>query len=164
MPSTSDRQVTMSIDELAQHMSAELFVPELSATTKTEALEELTTAAVRGSAINDQSTILEMLRNREQLGSTALEKGVAFPHGRSLAVKSLTILVARSKAGVDFESEDGRPTHLFFLILAPPQDTGNYYLQALGKIAELVRKDEVCDGLMQVADFDALVQLLRESE
>jgi fructose-specific phosphotransferase system IIA component len=164
MPSTSDRQVTMSIDELVQHMSAGLFVPELKATTKTEALEELTAAAVRGSAINDQGTILEMLSNREQLGSTALEKGVAFPHGRSLAVKSLTVLVARSKAGVDFESEDGRPTHLFFLILAPPQDTGNYYLQALGKIAELVRKDEVCNGLMEVADFEALVQLLRESE
>jgi mannitol/fructose-specific phosphotransferase system IIA component (Ntr-type) len=104
-----------------------------------------------------------MLRNREQLGSTALEQGVAFPHGRSLAVKQLTILFARSKEGVDFESEDGKPTHLFFLILAPPQDTGNYYLQALGKIAELVRKPDVRDALMDVSDFDAMVGILKEA-
>ncbi len=154
----------MSIDELVQHMSASLFVPDLEATTKDEALIEMANALIQGSDINDRDTLLEMLRNREALGSTALEKGVAFPHGRSLAVKELTILVARSHTGVDFQSEDGNPTHLFFLIVAPPHDTGNYYLQALGKIAELVRQDEVCNGLMEVADFESMVSLLREAE
>jgi PTS system nitrogen regulatory IIA component len=153
----------MNIEELTQHMSPELFVGDLAATTKDEALEELTDAVVEGSQIKDKNTVLEMLRNREQLGSTALEKGIAFPHGRSLAVKDLTILVARSMKGVDFDSEDGKPTHLFFLLLAPPQDTGNYYLQALGKIAELVRTDSVCDALMKVEDFEGLRTLLVES-
>ena len=153
----------MTTDELVQHMSAERFVPDFSAASKDDALEKLTAAIVAGSDMSDHSTILQMLRNREQLGSTALSEGVAFPHGRSLAVKKLTILVARSKAGVDFESEDGKPTHLFFVILAPPQDTGNYYLQALGKIAELVRQDAVCNGLMEVEDFDALTTLLKEA-
>ena len=113
--------------------------------------------------MSDHATILQMLRNREQLGSTALSQGVAFPHGRSLAVKSLTILVARSKSGVDFDSEDGKLTHLFFVILAPPQDTGNYYLQALGKIAELVRKSEVTNGLMEAEDFDTVTTVLKEA-
>lgn len=153
----------MNIEELTQHMSPELFVGDLAATTKDQALEELTDAVVEGSQIKDKNTVLEMLRNREQLGSTALEKGIAFPHGRSLAVKDLTILVARSMKGVDFDSEDGKPTHLFFLLLAPPQDTGNYYLQALGKIAELVRTDSVCDALMEVEDFEGLRSLLVES-
>jgi fructose-specific phosphotransferase system IIA component len=153
----------MSIEELVEHMTAELFVPDFSAKNKAEALTRLTEAVVAGSEVNDHELVLNMLRNREQLGSTALEAGVAFPHGRSLAVKQLTILVARSKAGVDFESEDGKPTHLFFLILAPPQDTGNYYLQALGKIAELVRKTEVRDKLMEAADFDTMVGILKEA-
>jgi fructose-specific phosphotransferase system IIA component len=153
----------MKIDELIQQMSSELFIGDLKASNKNEALEELTDAVVAGSQIKDKNTVLEMLRNREQLGSTALEKGIAFPHGRSLAVKDLTILVARSMKGVSFDSEDGKPTHLFFLLLAPPQDTGNYYLQALGKIAELVRTDSVCDAMMEVADFDALTTLLLES-
>lgn len=153
----------MSIEELVEHMNASLFVGDFSARDKAEALEELTGAVVAGSDVNDRELVLNMLRNREQLGSTALEQGVAFPHGRSLAVKQLTILIARSKAGVDFESEDGKPTHLFFLILAPPQDTGNYYLQALGKIAELVRKDEVRGALMAAEDFDAMLGILKEA-
>lgn len=153
----------MNIDELIQHMSPELFVGDLKSTTKEDALEELTDAVIAGSQIKDKKTVLEMLRNREQLGSTALEKGIAFPHGRSLAVKELTILVARSMKGVAFDSEDGKPTHLFFLLLAPPQDTGNYYLQALGKIAELVRTDIVCNALMEVQNFDELRSLLTES-
>ncbi len=153
----------MKIDELINHMSPELFVGDLKATTKDEALEELTDAVVAGSQIKDKQTVLEMLRNRESLGSTALEKGIAFPHGRSLAVKELTILVARSMKGVAFDSEDGKPTHLFFLLLAPPQDTGNYYLQALGKIAELVRADSVCNAMMEVRNFEELSSLLRES-
>lgn len=153
----------MTIDELVRHMSAERFVPDFAAESKDDALRHLTDSVVAGSEVNDAPTILQMLRNREQLGSTALSKGVAFPHGRSLAVKKLTILVARSHEGVDFDSEDGKPTHLFFLILAPPQDTGNYYLQALGKIAELVRRDEVCSGLMEAEDFDTLTTVLREA-
>jgi fructose-specific phosphotransferase system IIA component len=153
----------MSIEELVEHMSAELFVADFSAKNKSEALTRLTEAVVAGSDVNDHELVLNMLKNREQLGSTALEEGVAFPHGRSLAVKQLTILCARSKNGVDFESEDGKPTKLFFLILAPPQDTGNYYLQALGKIAELVRKTDIRGALMDAEDFDAMVGILKEA-
>lgn len=153
----------MSIEELVEHMSAELFVADFSAKNKSETLTRLTEAVVAGSDVNDHELILNMLKNREQLGSTALEEGVAFPHGRSLAVKQLTILFARSKNGVDFESEDGKPTHLFFLILAPPQDTGNYYLQALGKIAELVRKTDIRGALMDAEDFDAMIGILKEA-
>ena len=153
----------MSIEELVEHMSADLFVGDFAGKNKSDALTHLTEAVVAGSEVNDRSLVLNMLRNREQLGSTALEQGVAFPHGRSLAVKQLTILFARSKQGVDFESEDGKPTHLFFLILAPPQDTGNYYLQALGKIAELVRKPDVRDALMDVENFEAMVGILKEA-
>jgi len=145
-------------------MSPDRFLPALSASTKDEVLTQLTDAVVAGSSIKDHALLLDMLRNREQLGSTALEKGVAFPHGRSLAVSQLTILIARSADGVDFESEDGKPTHLFFLLLAPPQDSGNFYLQALGKIAELVRKDEVRAQLLEAADFESFTQVLRESD
>jgi PTS system nitrogen regulatory IIA component len=153
----------MSIEELVEHMNAKLFVGDFAAKDKNEALSRLTDAVVEGSDVNDHDLVLNMLRNREQLGSTALEQGVAFPHGRSLAVKQLTILFARSQKGVDFASEDGKPTHLFFLILAPPQDTGNYYLQALGKIAELVRKDSVRKALMEAEDFASMVGILEEA-
>jgi PTS system nitrogen regulatory IIA component len=72
--------------------------------------------------IKDRGLILEMLLNRESLGSTAIGKGVAFPHGRTLAVRDLSIVYGRSVAGIDFDSVDKKPTHVFFLIIAPPQD------------------------------------------
>ncbi|HEX9640532.1 MAG TPA: PTS sugar transporter subunit IIA [Candidatus Krumholzibacteria bacterium] len=152
----------MTVDELLAHMGPELFVSELKSKNKSDLLEELTDRAVAGSGIRDREIVLEMLRNREQLGSTALERGVAFPHGRSLAVPRLTIVAGRSSGGVDFEGEDGKLTHLFFLILAPPQDPGNNYLQALGKIAGLLRDEAVKDRLMAAADFDGFAQILRE--
>jgi len=151
----------MTIDELLAHMGPALFVPSLDAKTKPEVLEQLTDAAIAGSEINDRELVLGLLQSREQLGSTALERGVAFPHGRSLAVQKLTIVAARSEKGIDFESEDGKPTHLFFLILAPPHDTGNLYLQALGKIAGLLKDEGVKDQLMSCGDYDSFIEILK---
>ena len=153
----------MTVDELLAHMGPELFVSELKSKNKNDLLEELTDCAVAGSGIRDREIVLGMLRNREQLGSTALEKGVAFPHGRSLAVPRLTIVVGRSTKGVDFDSAEGKPTHLFFLILAPPQDPGNNYLQALGKIAGLLRDETVKDRLMAAGDFERFAEIFQES-
>ena len=127
------------------------------------ALELIAQAAAPMIPGSDADHLLASLIDRETKTPTSTPEGVAFPHGRSLAVKQLTILFARCKDGVDFESEDGKPTKLFFLILAPPQDTGNYYLQALGKIAELVRKTDVREALMDAADFDAMVGILKEA-
>lgn len=154
----------MTIDELLAHMGPSLFVSDLAATKKDAALAELTDSVVAGSQIKDRQLILDMLTNRERLGSTALQRGVAFPHGRSLAVSKLTVLAARSATGVDFESEDGKPTQLFFVILAPPQDAGNLYLQALGKIADLVQDGGVVSALMEAADWDAFARILREAK
>jgi mannitol/fructose-specific phosphotransferase system IIA component (Ntr-type) len=90
----------MTVDELIAQMGPELFVSELKSKDKNAVLEELTDTAIAGSGIRDREIVLEMLRNREQLGSTALEKGVAFPHGRSLAVARLAIVVGRSSGRI----------------------------------------------------------------
>jgi PTS system nitrogen regulatory IIA component len=153
----------MNIEKLTQHMDPALWVGDLNAKTKDEALQRLTEALVASGRVKDRGVILEMLRNREALGSTAVGSGVAFPHGRSVAIPSLSILVARSKAGVDFDSMDGKPTHLFFLLMAPPQDTGNVYLQALGAITGLVQKDETRQKLLEAEDYEALLEVLKEA-
>lgn len=153
----------MNNEQLTQHMDPTLWVEDLGAKSKDEALQKLTQALVASGKVKDQGVILEMLRNREALGSTAVGSGVAFPHGRSVAIPSLCILVARSKAGVDFDSMDGEKTHLFFLLMAPPQDTGNAYLQALGAITGLVQKDETRQQLLQVKDYESLLKVLQEA-
>ncbi len=154
----------MTIEDLIQHMDPALWVGNLRARTKEEVLSKLTDVLVSTGRVKNGDVILEMLRNREALGSTAVGSGIAFPHGRSVAISQLTILVARVPKGVDFDSIDGKPTYFFFLILAPPQDSGNIYLQALGAITGLVQDEAVRKKLLAAKEFDEVVAALKEAE
>lgn len=151
----------MTTKELASYFSDPLCIFDLKATTKSGVLEEMVEAICSQHDIKDKDIILEMLLNRESLGSTAIGKGVAFPHGRTLAVRDLSIVFGRSVAGVDFDSVDKNPTHLFFLIIAPPQDKDNRYLQVLGQVVELIKDDATRDRFAGVSTFDQLQTLLR---
>ncbi len=153
----------MKVDELLGFFDPKLCIFDLQADSKDEALEKIVDLVAPEPESRNRQVILEMLRNREQLGSTAVGKGVAFPHGRSLAVSKLMAIFARSEKGVAFDSLDGEPTYLFFALLAPPQDQANLYLPALGKIIELVREDAAREKLMQVTDFDAFAAAIREA-
>jgi PTS system nitrogen regulatory IIA component len=104
----------------------------LSGKKKKEVLEELV-GCIRKA--KDSALLVSTLLKREDLGSTGIGKGVAIPHGRSLVADKLEVVVGRSDAGVDFNAIDKKPVHLFFLIVAPPQDPGNQYLITLGRVA-----------------------------
>jgi PTS system nitrogen regulatory IIA component len=147
--------------ELLRLFDAKLCLFALQSTTKAAVLEEIVDCvAPRGS--RNHGLILDMLRNREQLGSTAVVKGVAFPHGRSLAVPKLMVVFARHRGGVRFDSIDGEPTHLFFVLLAPPQDRANRYLPALGKLVETIQDDALRDRLMAVETFAEFAAVFQE--
>jgi PTS system nitrogen regulatory IIA component len=107
----------MTSHELASYFKPSLCIFDLKASNKREALGEMVEAVCADRDIRDRGLILEMLLNRESLGSTAIGKGVAFPHGRTLAVRDLSIVFARSAAGTI--SIRRQPTHVFFLIIAP---------------------------------------------
>ncbi len=153
----------MEIAEVLQHTSPELFLPELEAGDKAGVLVELVTGLVAGSpTITKQDAVLQMLESREALGSTAVGPGVAFPHGRTLAVQRLTVLIARSGKGVDFESVDGEPTHLFFVLIAPPQDSGHKYIKSLAALTDKLQDDDLRAKLMAAADYESFCTALRE--
>ena len=154
----------MKVEDLLSFFDPRLCIFELRAQTKDEVLDAIVDLIAPERDSTNRQIILDMLRNREALGSTAVGKGIAFPHGRSLAVSRLMAIFARSRHGVPFESTDGEPTHLFFALLAPPQDRSNQYLPALGKIIEIVRDDNVRDRLMQVTNFDEFAAVLREGK
>lgn len=149
--------------EILDYFDPRLFHTDLKATTKREVLQELVSIVSAGSGVRDPQLLLEMLEQREQLGSTGIGKGVAIPHGRSLAVVDLKVLFALSKKGVDFDSIDGKPVKILFLIVAPPQDKRNDYLPLLGKIAGLVQEKKVRDQIARVTDFEGLKSILREA-
>lgn len=153
----------MKVDELLGFFDPKLCIFELKTNTKGEVLEEIVDLVAPEPESRNRQVILEMLRNREQLGSTAVGNGIAFPHGRSLAVSKLMAIFARSRDGISFDSMDGEPTYLFFALLAPPQDHSNLYLPALGKIIELVRDDTVREKLMQVTSFEEFQAAIQEA-
>ena len=152
----------MKGEELLRLFDPKLCIFELQGRNKEDVLREIVSRVVPDEASSTRATILEMLRNREALGSTAVGKGVAFPHGRSLAVSKLMAVFARSVRGIDFDSIDGEPTHLFFVLLAPPQDRANQYLPALGRIIETVQDDRMRDRLLKATTFEVFAAVLKE--
>jgi len=150
----------MTSQELASYFRESLCIFDLKAGNKREALAEMVEAVCADRDIKDRSLILEMLLNRESLGSTAIGKGVAFPHGRTLAVRDLSIVFAHSAGGIDFDSVDRKPTHIFFLIIAPPQDRDNLYLQVLGRVVDLIKDDASRGRIAAAKSFPELKTII----
>ena len=150
----------MNQEELLSLFSPDLFIPKLKAKNRDAALAEMVDHAVEAGVIRDREVILGMLKNRESLGSTGLGMGVAFPHGRSLAIPKLMALVAISKKGVEYGAIDGEPIHLFFMFIAPPVEKDNRYLPALGQVVEMIRDDETREKLMKAGNFEDFSTLL----
>ena len=151
----------MKPQEIAEFFQESLCIFDLKSTDKRGALAEMVECISSEFRLKDKDLILDMLMNREALGSTAIGKGVAFPHGRSIALQELTLLFARLEAGVEFDALDKTPTHLFFLIIAPPQDKENLYLQVLGHLVELIKTSSIRQQLMDAANYDMLNSALR---
>ncbi len=150
----------MERGELALYFHDELFLPDMKATTKEEALEELVDLFVKNHIIRNKEIVLEMLHKREALGSTGIGKGVAIPHGRTLAAPDVMIAFGRSQAGIEYDSMDGQPVHLFFMVLAPPHDRSNKYLPLLGKLVEFISEDQVREQLLEAKDFQEVIDLI----
>src|ERR1700686_407805 len=136
-------------------------VPELKVNNKKQAIQEL---AARAAELTGQSerAILEILLQREKLGSTAVGNGVAIPHGKLPKLGRLFGLFARLERPIDFESLDGQPVDLAFLLLVP-EGAGADHLKALARVARLLRDPEVARKLRESRDADALYAVLAMS-
>lgn len=141
---------------LEAHLRPDLYIPDLSARKKDSVLDELVDALARAGVTRSPEAVREALRQREGLGSTGIGKGVAVPHARSTMVSERAVVVARSKRGVDFDSVDGEPVQLFFLIVAPPLERDDVYLQLLARIVRGVRQARTRRRLLDAPDFEVL--------
>jgi PTS system nitrogen regulatory IIA component len=145
------------------HLRPELFITELRTRKKASVLEELSDALVAAKVARSSEAILDALRRREALGSTGLGKGIAVPHARSTLVSERALLVARSRKGVEFDSIDGRPVHLCFLIVAPPLERDPIYLKLVAEIVRATRLARTRQKLIDAPDFAALRGILVEA-
>ncbi len=146
--------------EFADFMTPECVVASLRATSKKQALQELAKKAAEISAA-DERQILEVVMERERLGTTGVGSGIAIPHGKLGGLKRLFGVFARLEKPVDFESIDEQPVDLIFLLLAP-EGAGADHLKALARVSRLLRDRRVCEKLRGSDRADALFALLSE--
>jgi nitrogen PTS system EIIA component len=138
-------------------------VPALRGRSKGEVIEELAGVVVAGHPEIDRARLVQALEDRERLNSTALGEGIAIPHGKLSGLKRVVAAFGRSTAGIDFSSLDGKPTHLFFLLVAP-EDSAGAHLKALARISRLLKDESFRSRLMQVADRAELFRTIREED
>lgn len=135
---------------------------ELNATDKKEVLEELTAPLAEASGV-DHEEMVRVLLERERLGSTGIGGGIAIPHGKLKSLESLLMGFGRSRKGVDFEAMDGKPAHLFFLLLAPEDSTGAH-LKMLARISRLLKNIVFKERLMNAADWRELYTVIAKED
>ena len=148
---------------LVDLISPEVVKVPLTSRNKPEVMRELVQVLKDAGKIGDAENVLDAINKREELGSTGLELGIAVPHAKSEDVNSLTLAIGISPEGIDFNALDGKPSHLFFLMLAPPNQSGPH-IEALAEIAKLSRSRAFCDALVHSRSAQEVVELFREDD
>jgi PTS system nitrogen regulatory IIA component len=141
----------------------EASILDLAATAKDDLLAELAGSLAAAESALDRDGLLTVLREREALQSTGIGEGVAIPHGKILGLDRLIATFARSKEGVDFESIDGQPTQLFFLLVVPEQ-SGGQHLKALARISRFFRDASFREKLLGASDLNEIFRAIEEED
>ena len=137
----------------------EMIVPALVATDKRGLLEELASYMAEHHARIDRAALARVLVEREQLASTAIGEGVAIPHGKLGSVGEIVACLGRARAGVEFDSMDGQPTFLFFVLVAPESSTGAH-LKALARISRVFKDPEFRKRLLEAPDAETMYSVV----
>ena len=149
----------MKIQDL---LRKDVMLLDLQATEKKAVIEEMIQSLVDHGYVTDFETFKEGILAREALTSTGLGDGIAMPHSKNTAVKEATVLFAKSNKGVDYESLDGQPTDLFFMIAAP-EGANDTHLSALAELSQYLMKDGFADKLRQVTSPDQVIELFDQA-
>lgn len=136
---------------------------DMKATIKKEAIRELVDLLVKAGEIKNRDELVKILMARETLGSTGIGQGIGIPHGKSPNVKKLMAAFGLSKQGIDFESLDGEPTHIFFLLVAPEESAGPH-LKALARISRLLKDKYFRDALIKAEDEKAILKIIKSED
>ncbi|MFP6624057.1 MAG: PTS sugar transporter subunit IIA [Myxococcota bacterium] len=136
---------------------------DLASDTKDAVLEELARAVAEAEPSLNAERLQEVLTDREALQSTGIGEGVAIPHGKISGLDRIVASFARSVKGVDFQSIDGQPTHLFFLLVVP-EHSGGQHLKALARISRFFRDAEFRQKLISAATLDDVFRSIEEED
>lgn len=135
---------------------------DLKAQDKKGILEELVEPISRLKEVNREE-LVRVLMERERLGSTGIGSGIGIPHGKLKDLDGLVLGFGLSRKGVDFESMDNRPTHIFFLLVTPENSTG-LHLKLLARISKILKHDPFRERLLKAADSEEIYAIIKEED
>ena len=138
---------------------------DLKAKNKKEVVEELVGSLIKAGAIDKKhkAKLIEILLAREALGSTAIGQGIAIPHGKSETTDQLVASLAISRKGINFDSLDGEPAHIFFLLVAPIDSAGPH-LKALARVSRLLKDKFFRDCLKNTKTSKEMLDLISRED
>ena len=149
--------------KISEILNEDLLISNLQSKNKKGVLEELAGVLVAQRKLPDLEKVVEVLLDREKLGSTGIGDGIAIPHGKIKDLEGVVASFGRSRGGVDFESIDQKPTHLFFLLVAPENSAG-IHLKALARISRLLKDPSFRKRLMEAESKEQLFQIISEED
>ena len=145
--------------KLSKFCDENLVVFNLKSRTKSEVIEELVDLAGSSNMIKDRDALLNDVREREELVTTGVGYGVAFPHAKTRSAKGIVIAFGRSEEGIDFDAMDHRPVRLFFLIAAP-EDAIGAHLNVMARLSYLMKSEENRNKLLQASSQGDVLALI----
>jgi PTS system nitrogen regulatory IIA component len=149
--------------KIMDYLNEEWVIPDLQGTDKASILKELSMVLVKPCKATSEEELLQVLLDREKLGSTGIGEGIAIPHGRLKKLKKFFISFGRSAKGVDFDSIDRKPSHLFFLVMAP-ENSAVDNLKLLSRIVTLLKEPSFKKKLMEAPSRKELFQIISEED
>jgi nitrogen PTS system EIIA component len=149
--------------KITDFLTPEMICPALGGETKVNVLKELAACLTGAHPEIPSDELAAVLAERERLGSTAIGDGIAIPHGKLPSVTKILGTFGRHVSGVDFESLDGNPTHIFFMLVAP-EDSTSLHLKALARVSRLLRDGNFRDKLLTAPDANELFRLIRDED
>jgi len=151
----------MSGMKLSELLDESNIITDLNARDKKGVLEELVAAVINHEPSIDKHTLVKVLLERERLGSTGIGDGVAIPHGKYHGISQPLVSFGRSRSGLDFESMDGQPAHLFFLLVAP-ENSANVHLKVLATIARILKNSAFRKALMEAGSEEEIYRKIAQ--
>jgi len=143
-------------------LKKESIISDLKSRDKKGILEELVAPIAIITEINHKD-LFRVLMDREKLGSTGIGGGIGIPHGKLKQLESLALGFGLSRKGVDFESMDNQPTHIFFLLVTPENSTG-LHLKMLARISRILKHDNFKEKLLNAASSDEIFSIIKEED
>ena len=143
-------------------LQKEAIITDLKSMNKPGVLNELVAPAARLSNTSPEEMV-RVLMEREGLGSTGIGDGIGIPHGKLNGIDQTILGFGISKKGVDFESIDGKPTYLFFLLITPENAT-DIHLKLLARISRLLKKDPFKELLVNASTRDEVISIIKNED